>query len=234
MKPAGRLRQKRAEGVRHSMLVHMGGGLVVATPVARSWARARAGGGELRACAMRYLRPSIHSVSACEPRPSAASIAALYPRLAWSLDTTPLVRGISSRSSAQARHSVREAAYVYADERALFRPGQLFLTALHGSKKLGRSGGRKSGTPARRAVCQAGLVETRFPPHALHRRRWPASGTCTVPGSASTLTSALWPQASHVALTAVDAVLAHVPKRHWRPGIAPHGWRPSRLSDGPS
>ena len=32
---------------------------------------------------MRYLRPSIHSVSACEPRPSAASIAALYPRRAW-------------------------------------------------------------------------------------------------------------------------------------------------------
>ena len=29
-----------------------------------------------------YLRPSIHSVSACEPRPSAASAAALYPRIA--------------------------------------------------------------------------------------------------------------------------------------------------------
>jgi hypothetical protein len=41
----------------------------------------------------RYLRPSIHSVSACEPRPSAASMAVLYPCRAWSLDTTPLVTG---------------------------------------------------------------------------------------------------------------------------------------------
>ena len=48
---------------------------------------------------MRYLKPSIHSVSACEPRPSAASAAALYPRRAWSLDTRPLVRGFSSRSA---------------------------------------------------------------------------------------------------------------------------------------
>jgi hypothetical protein len=47
---------------------------------------------------MRYLKPSIHSDSACEPRPSAASIAALYPRIAWSLDTTPLVREFSARS----------------------------------------------------------------------------------------------------------------------------------------
>ena len=45
---------------------------------------------------MRHLKPSIHSVSACEPRPSAASIAALYPRIACSLDMTPLVRGFSS------------------------------------------------------------------------------------------------------------------------------------------
>jgi hypothetical protein len=48
---------------------------------------------------MRYRKPSIHSVSACELRPSAASIAALYPRIACSLDTTPLVRGFSSRSA---------------------------------------------------------------------------------------------------------------------------------------
>ena len=41
-------------------------------------------------------KPSIHSVSACEPRPSAASMAALYPCRAWSLDTTPLVRGFSA------------------------------------------------------------------------------------------------------------------------------------------
>ena len=41
---------------------------------------------------MRYLKLSIHSVSARELRPRAASIAALYPRIAWSLDMTPLVR----------------------------------------------------------------------------------------------------------------------------------------------
>ena len=35
---------------------------------------------------------------------------------------------------AQARHSVREVAHVYADERPLFCPGQLFFTALHGSE----------------------------------------------------------------------------------------------------
>jgi hypothetical protein len=48
---------------------------------------------------LRYRKPSIHSVSACEPRPSAASIAALYPRIACSLDMTPLVRGFSARST---------------------------------------------------------------------------------------------------------------------------------------
>jgi hypothetical protein len=35
---------------------------------------------------MHYLRPSIHSVSVCEPLPSAASMAGLYPCRAWSLD----------------------------------------------------------------------------------------------------------------------------------------------------
>ena len=45
------------------------------------------------------LKPSIHSVSACEPRPSAASIAALNPRNAWSLDMTPSVRRCSARSA---------------------------------------------------------------------------------------------------------------------------------------
>ena len=98
---------------------------------------------------MRYLKSSIQVVSACEPRPSAASIAALRDsaqRLV-ALDMSAFGQGILVEVGAQARHSVREAAYVYADERALFRPGQLFLTALHGSKKLGRSGGRKSGTP---------------------------------------------------------------------------------------
>jgi hypothetical protein len=48
---------------------------------------------------MRYRKSSIHSVSACELRPSAASIAALYPRIACSLDMTPLVRGFSARST---------------------------------------------------------------------------------------------------------------------------------------
>ena len=69
---------------------------------------------------MCYLKPSIHSVSACGPRPSAASIAALYPRIACSLDTTRLVRGVSARSGAQACHSVGEPAHADADKRALF------------------------------------------------------------------------------------------------------------------
>ena len=47
-----------------------------APPPAKADKRAR------RLGATSYLRPSIHSVSACEPRPSAASIAALYPRIA--------------------------------------------------------------------------------------------------------------------------------------------------------
>ena len=47
-----------------------------------------------------HLKSSIHLVSSCDPRPSAASIAALDPpRTAWSLDTTPLVRGCSARSA---------------------------------------------------------------------------------------------------------------------------------------
>jgi hypothetical protein len=54
----------------------------------------------------------------------------------------------------------------------------------------------------RRAVCHAGRVQTRFPPHWLHRRRRPTWGTCRVSGRASTLTSAERPQASHVAVTA--------------------------------
>ena len=46
-----------------------------------------------------HLKSSIHLVSACEPRPSAASIAALKPRKAWSLDMTPSIRGCSARSA---------------------------------------------------------------------------------------------------------------------------------------
>ena len=60
----------------------------------------------------------------------------------------------------------------------------------------------KSGTPERLAVCHAGRVEIRFPPHEPHRRRWATLGTVTLSASASTLTSALCPQASHVAITA--------------------------------
>ena len=48
-------------------------------------------------------------------------------------------------------------------------------------------------------------------------------GTVTVSGMASTLTSAWWLQASHVAVTA-----AHVLKRHRRAGFATHG-RAARL-----
>jgi hypothetical protein len=81
---------------------------------------------------MRYRKPSIHSISACKPRPSAASIAALYPRIAWSLEMTPLVGGLSARSARKPPHGVREPAHTDADERALLCPGQVFLTALHG------------------------------------------------------------------------------------------------------
>ena len=108
---------------------------------------ARVTGNRLKAAGgSSHLKSSIHWVSACEPRPSAASIAALKPRNTWSLDMTPLVRGCSARS-AQARHGVGEVAHIHADERALFCPGQVFLTALHifvfprgsaGRRRLGR------------------------------------------------------------------------------------------------
>ena len=55
--------------------------------------------------------------------------------------------------------------------------------------------------PGRGLVCQAGRVEIVLAPHRLQRSRWPASGTVRVSGSASTLTSASRPQASHVAVT---------------------------------
>jgi hypothetical protein len=74
-----------------------------------------------------------------------------------------------------------------------------------GSRSLGIAQGGgfvKSGTPERLAVCRAGRVEIRFPPHEFHRRRWAALGTVALYGSASTLTSALCRQASHVAITA--------------------------------
>jgi hypothetical protein len=44
---------------------------------------------------------------------------------------TPWVRRVLGEVGAQARHGVGEVAYVDGDERALFCPGQVFLTALH-------------------------------------------------------------------------------------------------------
>jgi hypothetical protein len=41
-----------------------------------------------------------------------------------------------------------------------------------------------------------------LPPQLPHRRRLAVSGTCTLAGRASTMTSAWRPQVSHVALTA--------------------------------
>lgn len=61
---------------------------------------------------------------------------------------------------------------------------------------------RLSRPQASRAICQAGRVDIALPPHWLHLRRLPAFGTAVVSGRASTLTSAEWLQASHVAMTA--------------------------------
>jgi len=102
-------------------------------------------------------------------------------------------QGVLVAVGAQARHSVREVAHVYADERPLFCPGQLFFTALHAAESPACRGG---------GSLYAMQVDIVFPPHWLHRRCWPAFGTVTVSGSASKLTSASRPQASHVAVTA--------------------------------
>jgi hypothetical protein len=51
-------------------------------------------------------------------------------------------------------------------------------------------------------VCQAGRVLIALLLHALHRKRWPTSGTWTVSDRASTLKSAERLQLSHVATTA--------------------------------
>ena len=72
------------------------------------------------------LRPG-----ACELRPSAAPIAALYPRIACSLDMTPLVRGFSARSARKPATASENLPHVDADERALLCPGRVFFTALH-------------------------------------------------------------------------------------------------------
>ena len=61
-----------------------------------------------------------------------------------------------------------------------------------------------------------------FPPQRLQRRYRPASGTCTLSGRASTLTSAWRPQAWHLAVTVLGAVGAHVGERHSRAAVVPH------------
>ena len=77
-----------------------------------------------------HLKPSIHSVRACEPRPSAASIAAWNPRNAWSLDTTPLVRGARRGRRASRPRRGRSRRCRRRCARAV-GPGQLFVPALH-------------------------------------------------------------------------------------------------------
>jgi len=49
---------------------------------------------------------------------------------AWSRDMTPSVRGLGE-VGAHARHGVGEVTLVHGDERALFRPDQLFVPAIH-------------------------------------------------------------------------------------------------------
>ena len=67
-------------------------------------------------------------------------------------------QGVLGEVRAQARHSVGEVAHVYADERALFCPGQLFLTALHAAESLERLGAGPFATRAkpRRASRRSG------------------------------------------------------------------------------
>jgi hypothetical protein len=57
-------------------------------------------------------------------------------------------QGVLVEVGAQARHSVGEVAHVHAAERALFCPGQLFLTANHGSIYFASSAGRRGGALA--------------------------------------------------------------------------------------
>ena len=68
----------------------------------------------------RYLRPSIHSVSACEPRCRVDGRFVSVPRLVTGHDA--LSHGVLGERGAQARHSVGEVAHVHANERALFCP----------------------------------------------------------------------------------------------------------------
>jgi hypothetical protein len=82
-----------------------------------------------------------------------------------------------------------------------------------------------------RFVCHAGLVSILFPPHWLHRRHRPTSGTMIVSGKASTFTSivsgkastftsALCPQARQAAITARTPFLRMFPKVMGGPGFS--------------
>jgi hypothetical protein len=68
------------------------------------------------------------------------------------------------------------------------------------SGEIGHRG--KMSLQALPAAREAGLTLIRLPPHLLHRNLRPALERGIVSGSASRLTSALRPQASHVAATA--------------------------------
>ena len=99
---------------------------------------------------MRYLKPSIHLVSACESRPSAASAAALYPRRAWSLDMTPLVRGFSARSTRKPATASENLPMPTQMSARCFAQAQLFLTVLHAAESPACRG---AGSYAMRVGC---------------------------------------------------------------------------------
>ena len=93
---------------------------------------------------MRYRKPSIHSVSACEPRPSAASAAALYPRRAWSLDMAPLSRSARKPATASEKWPTSTQMTSRAEGLAarLQRP-QAQIVALASTAKRGRPAPRR-------------------------------------------------------------------------------------------
>jgi hypothetical protein len=64
-------------------------------------------------------------------------------------------QGVLGKVQAQACHGAGEVARVYADERALFCPAQVFLTPLHGSMSALATGKIKAKGPAQREL--AGL-----------------------------------------------------------------------------
>jgi hypothetical protein len=75
--------------------------------------------------------------------------------------------------------------------------------------------------PGRRAMCQAGRVSIRRPPHAEQTIRRPTSGTNASPGSWSTTTSALWRQSGlrHVAIRAFTLLVRILPSVMGAPGV---------------